>query len=49
MYLSLPYRALDINGDGELEEDEFIRGCMDDDDLINLLKAGGIEPEEELE
>lgn len=43
------FRALDINCDGELEEDEFIRGCLDDDDLINLLNAGGMDPEEELE
>ena len=41
--------ALDINCDGELEEDEFIRGCLDDKDLINLINSGGIEPEEELD
>ena len=41
--------ALDINCDGELEESEFIRGCLDDDDLINLLNAGGIDPQDDLE
>ena len=41
------FSVLDINSDGELNEDEFIRGCLDDDDLVNLLNAGGCDPDEE--
>ena len=42
-------RSLDINADGELNEEEFVKGCLDDDDLVNLLNAGGIDPEEEFD
>ena len=42
-------RCLDINDDGGLNEEEFVKGCLDDDDLVNLLNAGGIDPEEEFE
>eukprot|EP00090_Calanus_glacialis_P012588 TRINITY_DN21187_c0_g1_i1.p1 TRINITY_DN21187_c0_g1~~TRINITY_DN21187_c0_g1_i1.p1 ORF type:complete len:111 (-),score=43.54 TRINITY_DN21187_c0_g1_i1:387-686(-) len=41
------FEKLDVNDDGELNEDEFIRGCLDDDDLVNLLNAGGCDPDEE--
>ena len=37
------FRELDINGDGELDEDEFVKGCLDDGDLMRLLNAGGLE------
>ena len=33
---------LDVNGDGELSVDEFIKGCMEDEELVRLLNAGGI-------
>ena len=41
------FSVLDVNSDGDLSEDEFIRGCLDDDDLVNLLNAGGCDPDEE--
>ena len=31
------FEQLDINGDGELTEEEFIKGCILDDDLFNLI------------
>ena len=37
------FRELDINGDGELDEDEFVKGCMDDGDLMRQLNNGGID------
>ena len=37
------FDILDINGDGELEEDEFISGCLKDQELITLLNSGGLE------
>ena len=37
------FDILDINGDGELEEDEFIAGCLEDQELISLLNSGGLE------
>jgi hypothetical protein len=37
------FDILDINGDGELEEDEFIAGCLGDQELISLLNSGGLE------
>ena len=36
------FRELDINGDGELDEDEFVKGCMDDTDLMSMLNSGGL-------
>ena len=41
------FGVLDVNSDGELNEDEFIRGCLDDDDLVNLLNAGGCDPDDD--
>ena len=40
------FEKLDFNGDGHLDEDEFVKGCLDDDDLVRLLNAGGIDPED---
>ena len=40
------FRELDINGDGELDEDEFVKGCMDDSDLMSMLNSGGLADEE---
>ena len=36
------FQILDINGDGELEEDEFVSGCLKDQELITLLNSVGI-------
>ena len=36
------FRELDINGDGELDEEEFVKGCLDDGDLMRLLNSGGL-------
>lgn len=40
------FSELDINGDGELTCDEFVRGCMHDAELVNMLTNGGIHPME---
>jgi len=40
------FSTLDFDGDGSLTEDEFIKGCMQDDDLIATLNAGGLEEDE---
>jgi Ca2+-binding EF-hand superfamily protein len=40
------FSDLDVNSDGSLTEDEFLQGCMDDDELVRLLNAGGIDPDE---
>ena len=31
------FKKLDIDDNGELDENEFIRGCLDDVDFIKLL------------
>jgi len=31
------FRKIDINGDGELTENEFIKGCSDDKEMMELL------------
>ena len=36
------FHLLDTNGDGELNEDEFISGCLADKTLANLLNAGDV-------
>ncbi|XP_023335010.1 neuronal calcium sensor 2 isoform X2 [Eurytemora carolleeae] len=36
------FKSLDNNGDGTLEEEEFIKGCLADEELLELLNAGGI-------
>lgn len=41
------FSQLDVNGDGELDEEEFCKGCMDDDELVRLLNSGGLGPEDE--
>ena len=33
------FEQLDIDGDGELTEEEFIRGCLIDDDLVDLIHS----------
>ena len=37
------FRELDINGDGELDENEFVKGCLDDGDLMRMLNSGGLD------
>ncbi|CAB4067157.1 Frequenin-1,Neuronal calcium sensor 2,Hippocalcin-like protein 4,Neurocalcin homolog,Neurocalcin-delta,Neurocalcin,Neurocalcin-delta B,Visinin-like protein 1,Neurocalcin-delta A,Neuron-specific calcium-binding protein hippocalcin,Hippocalcin-like protein 1 [Lepeophtheirus salmonis] len=37
------FGALDVNGDGELTCEEFVRGCMEDPELVRLLNSGGLE------
>ena len=34
------FRMLDRNDDGELNEDEFVRGCLRDERLRSLLNSG---------
>ena len=46
------FEKLDVNDDGELNEDEFVGGCLKDESLANLLNTGAVEeqkqdPEEE--
>ena len=36
------FRELDTNGDGELDENEFVQGCLDDGELMSLLNSGGL-------
>ena len=31
------FQKIDINGDGELTENEFIKGCSDDQEMMDLL------------
>ena len=37
------FSALDINGDGMLEEDEFVAGCMEDKEQLAALMNEGAE------
>ena len=41
------FGELDVDGDGELTTEEFVRGCMDDPELVRLLNAGGIDSDED--
>ena len=34
------FNALDVDGDGEITEEEFVRACMDDEDFVRLLNSG---------
>ena len=36
------FGKLDINGDGELDEVEFIGGCLDDSELVRLLNGSKV-------
>ena len=38
---------MDLNRDGVLSKDEFIKGCINDETLYKLLACSGEEPEEE--
>ena len=35
------FQLLDVDEDGELNEDEFVEGCLKDQNLTNLLNSGG--------
>ena len=35
------FQLLDVDEDGQLDEDEFVKGCLKDQNLINLLNSGG--------
>ncbi|XP_040583468.1 neuronal calcium sensor 2 [Lepeophtheirus salmonis] len=37
------FMELDVNGDGEISEEEFVKGCLKDQGLVRLLNAGGEE------
>ena len=37
------FDRLDINGDGELNEDEFVEGCLNNKKLAKLLNTGAEE------
>ena len=41
------FEELDINDDGEISCEEFVRGCMMDPDLVRTITAGGLDPLEE--
>ena len=41
------FSELDINDDGEITCEEFVRGCMHDPELVRIISAGGIDPMEE--
>ena len=32
------FSAIDVNNDGELSEEEFLKGCLKDDELMKLLE-----------
>ena len=34
------FEKLDVNDDGELNEDEFVSGCLKDESLASLLNTG---------
>ena len=40
------FSELDVNGDGSITCDEFIQGCMKDDDMVKMLKSNAAEEPE---
>ena len=34
------FQQLDANGDGSLDEEEFCKGCLEDDDFYKVIKDG---------
>ena len=36
-FLSIIFSILDENGDGDLTAEEFVRGCLEDEELMELL------------
>ena len=41
------FEKLDVNDDGELNEDEFVGGCLKDETLANLLNTGAAEEQKD--
>ncbi len=41
------FSELDINGDGNISCEEFVRGCMQDPELVRLISTGGLNPLED--
>ena len=41
------FEKLDVNDDGELNEDEFVVGCLQDESLANLLNTGAEDDEKD--
>ena len=41
------FSELDINDDGEISCEEFVRGCMHDPELVKIISAGGLDPMED--
>ena len=46
---ALIFGDLDVDGDGTVDEDEFIKGCLKDNDFVMLLNSGGIDPDDDEE
>ena len=44
---SAVFEKLDVNDDGELNEDEFVGGCLKDETLANLLNTGAAEEQKD--
>lgn len=38
------FSTLDVNNDGDVTEDEFVRGCLEDEDLVRALSDKSSEP-----
>ena len=36
-HASIVFTNLDIDGDGALTEEEFVKGCLEDEDLVDTL------------
>ena len=34
------FQQLDANGDGSLDEEEFCKGCLEDDDFFRVIQDG---------
>ena len=40
------FGELDVNGDGELDCEEFVKGCMEDKDLLQTLNGGDVKAQD---
>ena len=40
------FGELDVNGDGELDCEEFVKGCMEDKDLLQTLNGGDVKEQD---
>ena len=41
------FNELDINGDGSISCEEFVKGCMQDQELVRTVMSGGADPMDE--